>query len=287
MNTCKLPDCFPTSIESFESLPAELTNNCEYTLYGCQANKKEKEKEVLDEKFALISKEYNFLPLQHKKIGGCAGTQYGCDANGNTRGQPIQTESVKAPIVGGCAGTRYGCNSKKNPFIQPELEAKQVDILIGKPNLKGGCAGTQYGCDANGNTRGSPIQTESVKAPIVGGCAGTRYGCDATKKPPTQTEIVSKSVDKLIEPSRLIGGCAGTRYGCDANGNAKETPTQTEIIKVPEQNRITSESKPVKSESKKIVISEKINKESDEYNIIHIGIGVIIVTFILYFLFKK
>jgi hypothetical protein len=57
---------------------------------------------------------------------------------------------------------------------------------------------------------------------------------------------------------------------------------------------ISKKSKPVKSEqnrivseSKNIVIPEKINDESDEYNIIHISIGVIIITFLLYFLFKR
>jgi Fe-S cluster assembly iron-binding protein IscA len=264
MSTCKLPDCFPTSIESFESLPVELKNNCEYTLYGCDANKKEKE--VLDEKFALISKEYNFLPLQHKKIGGCAGTQYGCNATTKPSTQPELTK----------------------PF---DKLTKPVDKLIEPPRLIGGCAGTQYGCNAN---KSEELMKKPPPPRLIGGCAGTQYGCDANgnaRGPPVQTELVSEPNNKL---PRLIGGCAGTQYGCDANGNARGPPTQPELIKVPEknriipeQNRIVPESKSVKSESKNIVISEKINDESDEYNIIHISIGVIIITFLLYFLFKR
>jgi len=249
MNNCKLPDCFPTSIESFETLPVELTNNCEYTLYGCEPNKKVKEKEILDEKFELISKEYNFLPLKHNKIGGCAGTRYGCDASENSI---ISPEVVKTKI-------EPELKTKTELFDKPVDKSKQI------PRLIGGCAGTRYGCDTSGNTR----------------------------RPPTESELVDKSADKLIE-TPLIGGCAGTRYGCDANGNAREPPIQPELIKVvPEQNRIVSESKAVKSEkniivseSKNIIISEKINDYSYEYNIIDIVI-VVIMIILVYFLFRK
>ena len=74
----------------------------------------------------------NFLsirePTQIRMIGGCAGTRYGCDSNGQPVTAPIPTETPEIPIrIGGCAGTRYGCNSNGQPATEKELEEK---ILI-------------------------------------------------------------------------------------------------------------------------------------------------------------
>jgi hypothetical protein len=375
MNNCKLPDCFPTSLpvesfeslhvesfeslpvkyfESFESLPAEISNNCTYTLYGCEQNKNKKINKN-DENLELIIKEYkkmgacnvekkskkspeNFLSILRPAklrpanvppikeiplIGGCAGTRYGCDANGNPKQPPkepdLQTNEVPkiyvVPKVGGCAGTRYGCDAdgkSKQPPKEPELQ-----IL----NLKGGCAGTRYGCDENGNPKQPPkepdLQTNEVPkiyvAPKVGGCAGTMYGCDAdgnTRRPPSLDLQTNEIPNIQIVPK--VGGCAGTRYGCDENGNAKGPPTLpvlqdikakdmkelndkkiNETIKAKEElnNKKIKEAIPeikfIKPESEKIIISEKTKNKSNEYNFIFIGISAIIIISLLYFLFTQ
>ena len=68
---CILPNCYPVSLENFQ----------------------------------------NSQTTTPRLIGGCAGTQYGCDASGNAAGPPTE----KPPLKGGCAGTQYGCDSSGNP----------------------------------------------------------------------------------------------------------------------------------------------------------------------------
>lgn len=58
-------------------------------------------------------------PSQYS-IGGCAGTRWGCCADGTTpRSDPLGTNCGQPPapippphhLIGGCAGTRWGCCS--------------------------------------------------------------------------------------------------------------------------------------------------------------------------------
>ena len=66
------------------------------------------------------------------KMGGCAGTQYGCCPDNVT----AKKQDGSNCMMGGCAGTQYGC-------CPDNVTAKNQD---GSNCMMGGCAGTQYGC---------------------------------------------------------------------------------------------------------------------------------------------
>jgi hypothetical protein len=128
----------------------------------------------------------------HKNIGGCAGTRFGCCDDG---------ETAKKNSNGS------NCPSSPRPH-------HHKDIV-------GGCAGTQYGCCDDNTT--AKVDVNGTNCQTVGGCAGTQYGCcNDGKSPnpcPTGTSLVLDPKSSLA-PAKLIGGCAGTQYGCCSDGSA-------------------------------------------------------------------
>ena len=131
-----------------------------------------------------------------QRIGGCAGTRFGCCDDGET------------------AKNSHGSNCPSSP--RPH---HHKDIV-------GGCAGTQYGC-CNDNTT-AKVDVNGTNCQTVGGCAGTKYGCcnDGTSPNPCPkgTSLVLDP-EQSMAPKRLVGGCAGTQYGCCSDGSAAVAKT--------------------------------------------------------------
>jgi hypothetical protein len=128
----------------------------------------------------------------HKHIGGCAGTRFGCCDDGVTAKRNF-----------------YGKNCPSSP--KPH---HHKDIV-------GGCAGTQYGCCDDNTT--AKVDVNGTNCQTVGGCTGTKYGCcnDGTSPNPcpTGTSLVLDP-EQSLAPGKLVGGCAGTQYGCCSDGSA-------------------------------------------------------------------
>ena len=115
--------------------------------------------------------------VQHK-VGGCAGTRYGCCPDGVTpkkyENDPGCLRQARQELpgilghggvqhkVGGCAGTRYGCcpdgvtpkKYENDPGCLRQARQELPGILGpgGVQHMIGGCAGTRYGCCADGTT---------------------------------------------------------------------------------------------------------------------------------------
>ena len=125
---------------------------------------------------------------EHKNIGGCAGTRFGCCDDGetakkNSHGSNCPSSSPRPhhhkDIVGGCAGTQYGCCPDKKTT---------------KNDDKGSncCVTSKYGCCNDG------ISIEPC---------------------PSGTSLVLDP-EQSLAPAKLVGGCAGTQYGCCSDGSA-------------------------------------------------------------------
>jgi len=156
---------------------------------------------------------------EHKRIGGCAGTRFGCCHDGVTAKRNYHGSNCPPHphhhkhLVGGCAGTQYGC-------CDDGVTAKS-DENGSNCQYIGGCGGTQYGCCDDGVTAKSDENGSNCQN--IGGCAGTQYGCcndGVTPNPcPSGTSLVLDPKSSLA-PEKLVGGCAGTQYGCCSDGSA-------------------------------------------------------------------
>ena len=125
---------------------------------------------------------------EHKNIGGCAGTRFGCCDDGetakkNSHGSNCPSSSPRPhhhkDIVGGCAGTQYGCCPDKKTT---------------KNDDKGSncCVTSKYGCCNDG------ISIEPC---------------------PSGTSLVLDP-EQSLAPEKLAGGCSKKKYGCCSDGSA-------------------------------------------------------------------
>ena len=98
----------------------------------------------------------------HKHIGGCAGTRFGCCDDGVTAKRNYHGSNCPSSprphhhkdIVGGCAGTKYGCcndGTSPNPCPTGTSLVLDPEQSLAPGKLVGGCAGTQYGCCSDGS----------------------------------------------------------------------------------------------------------------------------------------
>ena len=150
------------------------------------------------------------------KIGGCAGTQYGCCPDKVTaRNADSSNCPVPSPTPSSCSASPYGC-------CPDNVTAKNA---TGSNCLIGGCAGTQYGCCPDNVTAKNATGSNCM----IGGCAGTQYGCcpdNVTAKnvngtncpyppiPPTPPPPPTPQPGPTPAPAPAPMTCAASPYGC-------------------------------------------------------------------------
>jgi hypothetical protein len=124
---------------------------------------------------------------EHKNIGGCAGTRFGCCDDGETAKK-----------------NSHGSNCPSSP--RPH---HHKDIV-------GGCAGTQYGCCPDKKTAKNDDKGSNC-------CVTSKYGCCndgiSIEPCPSGTSLVLDP-EQSLAPEKLAGGCSKKKYGCCSDGSA-------------------------------------------------------------------
>jgi len=154
------------------------------------------------------------------KIGGCAGTQYGCCPDKVTaRNADGSSCPVPSPTPSSCSASPYGCCPDN--VTAKNADGSNCDISL--------CTNSKYGCCGVNNKAFKNADGSCSYTPNVGGCAGTQYGCcpdNVTAKnvngtncpyppiPPTPPPPPTPQPGPTPAPAPAPMTCAASPYGC-------------------------------------------------------------------------